>query len=126
MARTGLRSGNADHTGDSGADHPDWVSGWTPVGYVFLSNLVIQSSVNALGTDTVAAWAAYGKIDSTYWMIINALGISITTFVGQNLGARQKERAKKWSCFRYRMQCTVSRIDRYWNRDLCQTIGYVV
>ena len=59
------------------------------------SNLVIQSSVNALGTDTVAAWAAYGKIDSTYWMIINALGISITTFVGQNYGAGRLDRVKR-------------------------------
>ncbi len=60
------------------------------------SNLVIrESSVNALGTDTVAAWAAYGKIDSTYWMIINALGISITTFVGQNYGAGRLDRVKR-------------------------------
>ena len=58
------------------------------------SNLVIQSSVNALGTDTVAAWAAW-KIDSTYWMIINALGISITTFVGQNYGAGRLDRVKR-------------------------------
>ena len=27
------------------------------------SNVIIQSSVNALGTDTIAAWTAYGKID---------------------------------------------------------------
>ena len=51
------------------------------------SNILIQSSVNALGTDTVAAWTAYSKIDSLFWMIVNAFGISITTFVGQNYGA---------------------------------------
>ena len=69
-------------------------AGLQSVMYSF-SNLVIQSSVNALGTDTVAAWAAYGKIDSTYWMIINALGISITTFVGQNYGAGRLDRVKR-------------------------------
>ena len=69
-------------------------AGLQSVMYSF-SNLVIQSSVNALGTDTVAAWAAYGKIDSTYWMIINALGISITTFVGQNYGAGRVDRVKR-------------------------------
>lgn len=59
------------------------------------SNIIIQSSVNALGTDTIAAWTAYGKIDSVFWMIISAFGISITTFVGQNWGAGKKERVHK-------------------------------
>ena len=59
------------------------------------SNIIIQSSVNSLGTDTVAAWTAYSKIDSVYWMIISALGISITTFVGQNYGAGKLDRVKR-------------------------------
>lgn len=59
------------------------------------SNINIQSSVNSLGTDTVAAWTAYSKIDSVYWMIISALGISITTFVGQNYGAGKLDRVKR-------------------------------
>ena len=59
------------------------------------SNMIIQSSVNSLGTDTVAAWTAYGKIDSVFWMIINALGISITTFVGQNYGAGKMDRVRR-------------------------------
>lgn len=59
------------------------------------SNLLIQSNVNSLGTNTVAAWTAYGKIDSLFWMIINAFGISITTFVGQNYGAGKWDRVKK-------------------------------
>ncbi len=60
-----------------------------------LSNVIIQSGVNSLGTDTIAAWTAYGKIDSVFWMIINAFGISITTFVGQNYGAGKMDRVKK-------------------------------
>lgn len=56
------------------------------------SNIIIQSSVNALGTDTVAAWTAYGKIDTLFWMMISAFGISITTFVGQNYGAKKSDR----------------------------------
>lgn len=59
------------------------------------SNVIIQSSVNSLGTDTVAAWTAYGKIDAMFWMIVNAFGISITTFVGQNYGADKLDRVKK-------------------------------
>ena len=60
-----------------------------------VSNVIIQSGVNSLGTDTIAAWTAYGKIDSVFWMIINAFGISVTTFVGQNYGAGKMDRVKK-------------------------------
>ena len=59
------------------------------------SNVIIQSSVNSLGTDTVAAWTAYSKIDSMYWMIMSAFGISVTTFVGQNYGAGKQDRVRK-------------------------------
>lgn len=59
------------------------------------SNVMIQTSVNALGTDTVAAWTAYSKIDSFFWMTVNAFGISATTFVGQNYGAGKWERVRK-------------------------------
>ena len=60
-----------------------------------LSNVVIQSSINSFGTDTIAAWTAYGKVDSIFWMIMGAYGVSITTFAGQNFGAGKYDRIKK-------------------------------
>lgn len=60
-----------------------------------LSNMIIQAAINALGTDTVAAWTAYSKLDCIFWMTINAFGISITTFVGQNFGAGNLGRVRK-------------------------------
>lgn len=57
-----------------------------------LSNMIIQASVNGFGTDVMAAWTAYGKIDGLYWMMISAFGVSITTFVGQNFGAKRYDR----------------------------------
>ncbi len=60
-----------------------------------LSNVIIQSALNSFGTDTVAAWSVYGKLDALFWMISGAIGISITTFVGQNFGARKYGRVKK-------------------------------
>ena len=60
-----------------------------------ISNIIIQSGVNTLGTDNVTAWATYGKVDGLYWMMINALGISVTTFVGQNYGAGRMDRVHK-------------------------------
>ncbi len=59
------------------------------------SNVIIQAGINSLGTDTVAAWTAYSKIDSIFWMIVSAFGISVTTFVGQNYGAGKRERLRK-------------------------------
>ena len=47
-----------------------------------LSNIIIQASVNGFGTDVMAAYTAYGKVDGMYWMVINAFGVAITTFVG--------------------------------------------
>lgn len=60
-----------------------------------ITNIAIQSAVNTFGTDTTAAWSAYGKLDAIFWMISTAFGISITTFVGQNYGAGRMDRVKK-------------------------------
>lgn len=60
-----------------------------------ISNIIVQSSLNNLGVDSMAAWAAFGKIDSLYWMINGAFGIAVTTFVGQNYGAGKWDRVKR-------------------------------
>ena len=60
-----------------------------------IANLIIQVFVNELGTDIVAAWGTFAKIDAVYWMVVNAFGISITTFVGQNYGAGKVKRMRK-------------------------------
>lgn len=60
-----------------------------------IANLIIQVFVNELGTDTVAAWGTFAKIDAVYWMVVNAFGISITTFVGQNYGAGKIKRMRR-------------------------------
>ena len=60
-----------------------------------ISNVFIQAFINDLGTNSIAAWAAFRKIDSVFWPISSALGIAVMTFVGQNFGARQYDRLKK-------------------------------
>ena len=59
-----------------------------------LSNLIITVAVNGFGTDTVAAWVAMSKIDTLNWMTLNALGVSLMTFAGQNYGARLLARVR--------------------------------
>lgn len=59
-----------------------------------VSNVIIQSAINSLGTNSVAAWAAYSKLDSVFWMVVSAFGIAATTFVGQNFGAGRIDRVR--------------------------------
>ena len=59
------------------------------------SNIVIQASINSFGTDAVAAWTAYGKMDIIFWMTITAMAQSITTFAGQNFGAQKYDRIRR-------------------------------
>lgn len=59
------------------------------------SNIIIQTSLNSLGTATMAAHTAFSKIDAIYWMISGAFSISIITFIGQNYGAKKYKRMKK-------------------------------
>jgi len=59
-----------------------------------VSNIVIQVGVNSLGTVFVASWAMSGKVDGIFWALTSAMGMAITTFVGQNYGAGRVDRLK--------------------------------
>ncbi|MCI8538779.1 MAG: MATE family efflux transporter [Oscillospiraceae bacterium] len=60
-----------------------------------ISNMLIQSQINAFGTGVVAAWTAFGKMDGFYWMTCGAFGVAITTFVSQNFGAKKYDRLRR-------------------------------
>ena len=59
-----------------------------------ISNMIVQTGINSLGTVVVASWAMTAKTDGIYWAVSNALGTAITSFVGQNIGAGKDERVK--------------------------------
>ncbi len=59
-----------------------------------ISNVFVQGYINAFGSGCAAGWTVYGKIDQYALLPINSLSISATTFVGQNIGARDIKRAK--------------------------------
>lgn len=60
-----------------------------------ISNMVIQSSINLFGVNTVAGWTAESKVDVIFWMINGSFGTAAATFVGQNFGAGNMERVKR-------------------------------
>lgn len=60
-----------------------------------ISNMAVQSSINGFGATSVAAWIAYGKLDSIADLFLSSLGSTVLPFVGQNIGAKQLDRAKQ-------------------------------
>ncbi|MCI9156302.1 MAG: MATE family efflux transporter [Lawsonibacter sp.] len=59
------------------------------------SNVFVQSYINVFGLDCMSGWTSCTKIDQFLLLPVQSLALSATTFVGQNLGTGQVERAKK-------------------------------
>ena len=64
-----------------------------------LANVVVQANINVFGTMAVAGCGAYGKLEGFAFLPVTSFTIALTTFVGQNLGAGQHERAKRGAAF---------------------------
>ncbi len=64
-----------------------------------LANVVLQSQVNSFGKMAMAAFGTQAKVEGFAFMPIMSFNMAVTTFVGQNLGARQYDRAKKGARF---------------------------
>lgn len=62
---------------------------------ITFSNLIIQSRINGLGVDSIAAFTAYFKVENFVYLPILSFGQANTTFCGQNTGAGRPERARK-------------------------------
>lgn len=60
-----------------------------------VSNIVIQSAINSLGTVVMAASSAAFNIEIITSDILNSFSQACTTFVGQNFGAGQIDRCKR-------------------------------
>lgn len=66
---------------------------------IAIANVVVQSNINAFGTMAVSGCGAYSKIEGFAFLPITSFTIALTTFVGQNLGAKEYERAKRGAVF---------------------------
>ena len=62
---------------------------------VSLSNVVVQSYINVYGASVIAGYSVTIKIDGFVNLPLQAFNMAITTFVGQNIGAKKYERVKK-------------------------------
>ena len=59
------------------------------------SNIMVQSYINKLGAPIVAGYSASSKIDAFIMLPTQTMALAVTTFVGQNLGAKNVPRARK-------------------------------
>lgn len=59
------------------------------------ANMIIQSGINSLGTNTVAAWSIYNKADGIFGIVVSSFGTAAMTFTGQSCGARQYENIRR-------------------------------
>ncbi len=63
------------------------------------ANVVVQSNINAFGELAMSGCGAYAKVEGFAFLPITSFTSAITTFVGQNLGAEEFDRAKKGARF---------------------------
>ena len=58
------------------------------------SNVFVQSYINYFGSDVMAGWSTYNKLDQFVMLPMQSMAAAATTFVSQNVGAGKEERAE--------------------------------
>ena len=59
------------------------------------SNIFVQSYINFFGSSCMAGWSCYNKLDGFIMLPMQSTAMAATTFVSQNIGANQPERAHR-------------------------------
>ena len=62
---------------------------------IAMANLVVQSSINSFGSAAMAGCGSYSKLEGFAFLPVTCFAQALSTFVGQNLGARNYDRVKK-------------------------------
>lgn len=66
---------------------------------IAFANVIVQSQINSFGKLAMAAYGTHAKIEGFAFLPITSFNMACTTFISQNLGAKQYERAKKGARF---------------------------
>ncbi|MBR0095210.1 MAG: MATE family efflux transporter, partial [Synergistaceae bacterium] len=59
------------------------------------SNVFVQAYINAYGAASTAGWGIYARVDAFVTLSTQSMAMSITTFVGQNAGAKKPDRIRQ-------------------------------
>jgi putative MATE family efflux protein len=63
------------------------------------ANVIVQSNINHFGSVAMAGCGSYSRLEGFAFLPITSFSVALTTFIGQNLGAKQYKRAKKGARF---------------------------
>ena len=75
-----------------------------------LANVVVQSQINTFGMMAMAAYGAHSKIEGFVFLPVMSFNLAISTFISQNLGAKEYERAKKGARFGIILAMVISQV----------------
>ncbi len=73
---------------------------------IAMANLVVQTNINSFGQFAMAGCGSYMKVEGFAFLPITCFAQALSTFVGQNLGAKHYDRVKKG--VRFGILCSVS------------------
>lgn len=62
---------------------------------ISFANLVVQTNINGFGSAAMAGCGSYSKIEGFAFLPVTCFTMALSTFVSQNLGARNYERVKR-------------------------------
>ncbi|MBQ6774233.1 MAG: MATE family efflux transporter [Synergistaceae bacterium] len=76
------------------------------------SNVFVQAYINAYGAAATAGWGIYARVDAFVTLSTQSMAMAITTFVGQNAGARRPDRIRQGfkECIKISMSISISLI----------------
>lgn len=63
------------------------------------ANVLVQTHINSFGALAMAACGAYSRIEGFVFLPIMSFSMALTSYIGQNLGAREYDRAKQGARF---------------------------
>ena len=66
---------------------------------IAFANVIVQTQINGFGKFATAAYGTHAKIEGFAFLPMMSFNMATTTFISQNLGAKQYERAKKGARF---------------------------
>ena len=73
---------------------------------IAFANLIVQSNINRFGDAAMAGCGSYAKVEGFAFLPITCFAMALSTFIGQNLGAKQYDRVKKG--VRFGVLCSVT------------------
>ena len=62
---------------------------------ISISCSILQTLINGYGPEVMAAYTATGKVEGIIFQPFSSLGLALSTFAGQNCGARKYERVRR-------------------------------